>query len=56
MGVLNVNATAVAGFELLYLGLTSDNALSEGWFLANGPSTNKLDTIVLLLSPRLVRF
>ena len=40
IGVVNVNSAAVPGFELLYLGLTSDNVLAESWNWANGPSTN----------------
>jgi hypothetical protein len=40
LAVVNVDASAVPGFGLLYLGLTSDNAAGESWRWASGPSTH----------------
>lgn len=50
IGIVDVNSTAVPGFELLYLGLTSDNALGESWDWANGPSLN-LPTAYMRTTP-----
>jgi hypothetical protein len=40
LGVLNTNASAVPGFDLLYLGLSSPLVLGQTWQWADGPSTN----------------
>jgi hypothetical protein len=40
MAVVKVNSTAVPGFELLYLGLTSNNAVGESWQWASGPNSH----------------